>query len=163
MKGGNLYMKFSHCDKDEKYLSLHDCVAEKAYFENGKLSFEFHNGFWISPDHPESNLSNFAKTDFSKIEYLLENGACYYVTIYIFKKNLFKKTIRIEWTIKELLNCINSGKCKLEFLYQYNDFRTRIVECELKLNKRPYHQECMIKISASEINYFWNNFHKEYQ
>ena len=30
-------MNFAHCDKEEKYLMLHDCVAERAYFENGKL------------------------------------------------------------------------------------------------------------------------------
>ena len=66
-------MNFSHCDKDEKYLSLHDCVAEQAYFENGKLGFEFNDGFWISPDHPESNLSNLVRTDFSKVEYKLES------------------------------------------------------------------------------------------
>ena len=59
-------MEFSHCDKDEKYLSLHDCVAEKACFENGKLGFEFHDGFWISHDHPQSDLSDPVKTDFSK-------------------------------------------------------------------------------------------------
>ncbi len=90
-KGGELYMNFSHCDKDEKYLSLHDCVAEQAYFENGKLGFEFNDGFWISPDHPESNLSNLVRTDFSKVEYTLEDGADYDVTVYVFTKNLFKK------------------------------------------------------------------------
>ena len=156
-EGGELYMNFSHCDKDEKYLSLHDCVAEQAYFENGKLGFEFNDGFWISPDHPESNLSNLVRTDFSKVEYTLEDGADYDVTVYVFKKNLFKKTLRVEWTIQELINNINNGKCKLEFLYQYVDDNSRIVECELKLNKKPYRQECILKISAPEVSYYWNN------
>ena len=160
-EGGELYMNFSHCDKDEKYLSLHDCIAEQAYFENGKLGFEFNDGFWISPDHPESNLSNLVRTDFSKVEYTLEDGADYDVTVYVFKKNLFKKTIRVEWTIQELINNINNGKCKLEFLYQYVDYNSRIVECELKLNKKPYRQECIMKISAPETRYYWNNLRKE--
>ena len=56
-------MNFNHCDTDEEYLTLHDCVAERAYFTNGKLGFEFDDGFWISPDHPESNLSNLVRTD----------------------------------------------------------------------------------------------------
>ena len=85
-------MNFSHCDHDEKYLTLHDCIAERAYFENGKLGFEFNDGFWISPDHPESDLSNLVRTDFSKVEYTLEDGADYDVTVYVFKKNIFKKT-----------------------------------------------------------------------
>jgi hypothetical protein len=33
-------MEFSHCDHDEKHLSLHDCIAERVYFENGKLGFD---------------------------------------------------------------------------------------------------------------------------
>ena len=156
-KGGELPMEFSHCDNDEKHLSLHDCIAERAYFENGKLGFEFNDGFWISPDHPGSNLSNLVRTDFSKVEYTLEDGEDYDVTIYVFKKSIFIKTIRIEWTIQELLNNINSGKYKLEFLYQYVDYSSRIIECELKLDKKPYRMECVIKISAPEVSYYWNN------
>lgn len=160
-KGGGLYMNFAHCDTDEKYLTLHDCVAERAYFENGKLGFEFNDGFWVSPDHPESNLSELVRTDFSKVEYTLEDGADYDVTVYVFKKNLFKKTIRVEWTIQELINNINNGKCKLEYLYQYVDYSSRIVECELKLNKKPYRQECILKISAREVSYYWNNLRED--
>ena len=62
-KGGERSMNFSHCDHNENYLTLHDCIAERAYFENGKLGFEFHDGFWVSPNHPESNLSELVRTD----------------------------------------------------------------------------------------------------
>ena len=77
------------------------------------------------------------------------------------RKTFSKKTIRIEWTIQELLNNINSGKCKLEFLYQYVDYSSRIVECELKLDKKPYRMECVIKISAPEVSYYWNNLRED--
>ena len=150
-------MNFSHCDKDEEYVSLHDCVAERAYFENGKLGFEFNDGFWVSPDHPESNLSGCVSTDLSKVEYTLEDGEDYDVTIYVFKKTIFKKTIRTEWTVQKLINSINSGKCKLEFRYQYVDYNSRIVECVLRFDRRPYCQECIMKISAPEVSYYWNN------
>lgn len=154
-------MEFFHCDNCERHLSLHDCIAERAYFENGKLGFEFNDGFWISPDHPESNLPDLVRTDFSKVEYVLEDGANYDVTIYVFKKKLFKKTFRIEWTIQQLLTNINSGKYKLEFLYQYVNYNSRIVECELKLNKKPYRQECILKISAHTVSYYWNNLRED--
>ena len=160
-KDGGSVMNFSHCDTDERHLSLHDCIAERAYFENGKLVFEFNDGFWISPDHPDSNLSKAFRTDFSKVEYTLEDGADYDVTIYVFEKTFFKRTIRYEWTVQDLINNINLGKCKLEFLYQYVDFHSRIVECELKLNKKPYHQECIMKISAPNVSYYWNNLCKD--
>jgi hypothetical protein len=154
-------MIFSHCDHDEKYLTLHDCIAERAYFENGKLGFEFNDGFWVSPDHPESNLSQVVRTDFSKVEYTLEDGDDYDVIVYVFKKTIFKKTIRIYWTLQKLLHEMNSGKCKLEFLYQYIDDNSRIVECELKFNKKPYLQECMMKISAPKVSYYWNHLRED--
>ena len=154
-------MNFIRCDHDEKYLSLHDCVAERAYFENGKLGFEFNDGFWVSPDHPESNLPEPVRTECSKVEYTLEDGEDYDVTVYVFKKSCFKKVIRTEWTVHELVNQINTGKCKLEFLYQYIDYPSRIVECELKCNKKPWWQECMLKISAPEVRYYWNHLRED--
>ena len=150
-------MNFSHCDKDEKYLSLHDCIAEHAYFENGKLGFEFNDGFWISPDHPESNLPDLVRTDFSKVEYMLEDGEDYDVTVYVFKRSFSKKMIGSEWTVRELVDRINSGKCKLEFLYQYLDYNARMIECELHFDKKPYRKGCIMKVSAPKANYYWNN------
>ena len=150
-------MNFLHCCKDETYLSLHDCVAGHAYFENGVLGFTFDDGFWVSPDHPDSPLSDMVRTDASWVEYTLEDGGDYDVTVYVFRKNRRKTTVRIEWTVQELVDNINSGVCRLEFLYQYLGYHSRIVECELKFDKPPYRQECVMKISAPEVCYYWNN------
>lgn len=149
-------MKFLHCEKDERYLSLHDCISEKAYFQNGKLGFTFSDGFWISSEHPDSNLPAVVRTDFSKAEYILEDGEDYDVTVYLFRKSFFNKTLRIEWTLRELVDKINSGKYRLEFLYQYTDSNSRIVECVLRSDKKPYHIECIMKVSATEVRYYWN-------
>lgn len=154
-------MIFSHCDHDEKHLTLHDCVAESAYLESGKLVFEFPDGFWISPDHPESSLSNYVKTDFSKVEYTPADGKDCDVSIFVFQKTFFKKTVRVEWTLQELLHKINNGKCKLEFLYQYVGGDSRIVECQLIFDKKPYWKECEIKMSVSEARYYWNNLRSD--
>lgn len=160
-KDGEVSMEFCHCDHDEKHLTLHDCIAERAYFENGKVGFKFNDGFWISPKHPESDLSTLVRTDFSKVEYTLEDGNEYDVTVYVFKKTFFKKVFRIEWTIQELVNGINNGKYKLEFLYQYIDYNSRIIECVLNFDKKPHRMECILKISASEVNYYWNNLRED--
>lgn len=154
-------MEFSHCEYNENDLSLHDCIAERSYFENGKLGFEFDDGFWISPNHPDSNLSKVVRTDLSKVEYTLEDGSRYDVTVYVFKKTLFGKTIRCEWTVDKLVNEINNRKYRLEFLYQYIDGNTRIVDCELKSAKKPYRYECMMKISSSKVSYLWNNLRED--
>ena len=154
-------MNFLHCDHNETYLSLHDCVAERAYFENGKLGFEFNDGFWVSPDHPDSHLDKLVKTDFSKVEYTLTDGADYDVTVYVFKRAYGKRMVGAEWTVEELVNNIHTGICKLEFLYQYLDYHARIVECALHFDKKPYHKECIIKISAPEVSYYWNNLRED--
>ena len=82
-------MEFSHCNQDEQYLTLHDCIATRAYFEKNNLGFEFNNGFWILPEHPESNLSKPVRTDFAKAEYTLEEDGD--VTVFIFKKTFLQK------------------------------------------------------------------------
>ena len=154
-------MTFAHCDCNETCLSLHDCTAEQVYFEDGKLGFAFPDGFWVSPEHPESHLSNIVRTDRAKVEYTWGDGAEYDITIYVYEKNIFKKTIRVEWTLGQLLREINSGKCKLEFLYQYVDFHARIVECELVSSHKPYRRECMMKVSAPKVHYFWNHLRED--
>ena len=150
-------MTFSHCDQNETHLSLHDCIAEKAYFENGKLGFEFPDGFWICSDHPENNLSETVRTDFSKAEFTLENREADDVTVYVFQKNIFQKTVRTEWTVQQLVDQINSGKYRLEFLYQYLAYNSRMVECWLHFDKKPYMKECLISINASDVHYYWNH------
>ena len=154
-------MCFTHCDRDEAYISLHDCIADKAYFENGKLGFELSDGFWILPDHPESNLAGTARTDASKVEYTLYRGDRWDIIIYVFEKTLFKRTVRKEWTPEKLVNEINKGKCKLEFLYQYRDPFSIVLECELRFCKNPYFRECVIKISGTQTDYYWNDLRKD--
>lgn len=154
-------MDFTHCDHNEKHISLHDCIAERVCFENGKLIFEFSDGFWISPNHPKNNLSDCVRTDAARVEYTLEDGKDYDVTIYVFKKTFGKKVVRTEWTVQRLVDEINTGKCKLEFLYQYLNERARMIECELRINKAPYHQECMMWISAPEVSYYWNRLRED--
>lgn len=150
-------MNFSHCDHDEKYLTLHDCKADRAYLRDGKLGFEFDDGFWIMPEHPGSNLPNTVRTDLSKAEYTLADGNVSAASVYVFKRTLFGRVIRTEWTLAELAENINSGKCELEILYQFIDGVNRIVECALRFKKRPYFGECMIKLTVSEVGYYWND------
>lgn len=153
-------MEFTHCDHDEKHLTLHDCIAKRAYFENGKLGFEFEDGFWISPDHPASNLTKMVRTDFSKVEYTLLDGRDYDVTVYVFTHAFDKRTTGEEWTLEELLDAINSKKCELEFLYQYLGSHARIMECDLNFNQES-HKKCLIKITARKVGYFWNNLRED--
>ena len=154
-------MEFAHCDTSSAYLSLHDCIAEKAYFADGKLGFLLSDGFWISPDHPESDLSALVRTDAAKVEYTLEDGEDYDVTVYVFERTLFGRTMRVEWPLQTLLEKLNSGTCKLEFIYRYTDGCSEVMECDLHYDRRPYRKECVLKISAPQVRYFWNRLCKD--
>ena len=129
---------------------------EKSDFFIAPASTQFHSNFQGGLCSHSINVYNrFLKM--IKLEY----GEDYDVTVYVFKKSCFKKIIRTEWSLQELVNKINTGKCKLEFLYQYIDYNSRIVECELKFDKNPYRQECIMKISAPRVDYYWNNLRKD--
>lgn len=150
-------MRYLHCDVSDNLICLHDCKSERAYFENGILGFEFSDGFWISPEHPESKLDVLVRTDPSKVEFKLIDGDEYDVTVFVFERNIFKQTVRKEWTVQKLVDSINSGEVTIEFLYQYLDGFSRIAECHLWSRKKPYSRECIMKIVAPEVRYYWNN------
>ncbi|MBQ1195645.1 MAG: hypothetical protein IIX44_05305 [Clostridia bacterium] len=147
---------FSHCDTNDRYVSLHDCKSKRAYFEYGVLGFEFIDGFWITPEHPESHLDTLVKTDFSRVEYELLDGDEYDVNVFVFEKNILGQTVKKEWSVQKLVDSINNEEVVVEFLYQYVDGMSRIVECWLWSDRKPYSRECVLKISAREVQYHWN-------
>lgn len=148
---------FCHYDTSDEHISLHDCIASRAYFKDGKLGFELDNGFWVLPTHPESGLNETARTDKSLVEYDLEDGEEYDVTIYVFENYKSDKTERKEIPLGRFVDELNAGKYSLEFLYQYLGFGARIIECELIFDTVPYRKECIIKICYDEVRYCWGN------
>ena len=153
-------MSFLHCDRNEQYLTLHDCVAERAWFADGKLGFAFADGFWILPDHPENHLKQTVRTDASQVEFTLEDGLACDVTTFVFKRTYSGELSGRTWTLGELVDAINAGKCKLEFLYQFLGYKSRMVECELIFGDTPQNQDrhtCILRISAPEVRYDWNH------
>ena len=149
-------MDFVHCDKSDNYVTLHDCKADRAYFENGILGFEFSDGFRITPENPESKLDTLVRTDNSRVDFILYDGDEADATVYVIEKNILKQDIRKEWSVRKLVNDINSGKYSFEFLYQYVDGYLRIVQCCLWSPKKPYFRECDLHLCIREVNYHWN-------
>ena len=147
---------FSHCDNNDSYVSLHDCKAERAWFEGGVLGFEFPDGFWITPEHPESNLDVLVKTDAAKVTFELLDGDEFDAMIFVVEENIFKQPVRKEWSVHKLVKEINSGKLVLEFLYQYIDGCSRIVECDLWSRKKPYCRDFNMKLHLRDVHYHWN-------
>lgn len=150
-------MNFLHTDKSDEHISLHDCIATGAYFRDGKLGFEFDNGFWALDSHPENSLGKTVRTDFSRVEYDLDEGQDYDVTIYCFDDVDGYKSIRTHIPTQKFVDDINAGKYRPEFLYRYLGYGAMILECELVFDKAPYRKECAIRICADEVTYSWNN------
>ncbi len=148
---------FYHYDTSDEHISLHDCIATRAYFRDGKLGFEFENGFWVLSSHPENNLGETVRTDFSRVEYDLDEGEDYDADVYAFDDIDGYKSMRTHIPIQKFVDDINSGKCRLEFLYQYLGYGARIIECELIFDTVPYRKECMIKIFYDDVKYCWNS------
>ena len=148
---------FCHTDTSDELFSLHDCIATGAFLRDGKLGFEFEDGFWVLPEHPESGLESVVRTSASTVEFHLTYGEDSDAQAYVFSDLTSKQSIRTEGSIAKLVNDINNGKCKVEFLYQYLTFGSRIIECEIISERKPYRRECMLKIDADEVRYLWND------
>ncbi len=148
---------YKHCDEKEDTISLHDCRAEKAILRDGVLSFFFSDGFWINSRNACNETNQTVKTDESEVRFYLESGDKWDVTVYVFTDKGTRKAIRKEWKAKKLIRSINSGKCQLEFLYQYRGYNTRIIECCLWFDKKPYFKKCLLKISTNKVIYCWND------
>ncbi len=138
------------------FICLHDCCADRILIEKGKISFDFADGFWITPDHKCSNFQEVVKTDSAKVEFFLEESF-EEIIVYIFRKGVFGKTIRETWTIQKLVDFVNNKANQLEFLYHFKQDHESLFQCELHFDKRPFRYECQIEIPVVKIVYKWDN------
>ena len=151
---------YKHCDVDSEYISLHDSHATNIKYEKGVLSFVFQDGIWVIKGHPSNMTDKTVRTDVAEVKFHLESGDEGDITFYVFEEK-FKKTVRDEWELSELVESVNSGSYTLEFLYQYEGYHSMIIECWLWSDKKPYHRECELKLSLTEVEYCWNELCEE--
>ena len=148
---------FQHQEVNDRFISLHDCRAEKIVYDHGILSFVFPNGFWVSPQHPENHSDTAVRTDSSRADYLILDDPLCEIEISIFRKLFGKKILRESWEIEKLINAVNSGTFQLEFVTQYKGFESILHKCYIWFDKKPYHWECEIILPTQEAVYHWNN------
>lgn len=146
---------YKHCDISDKYVSLHDCHATNISYENGIITFIFSNGIWVTNEHPSNELGKTVRTDMAEVKFNLDFGNEDDITVYVFEEK-FRKTLRQEWQLSKLIECVNNENYTIEFLYQYKGYHSMIIECWLWSNKKPYHQECEIKVALKDVKYYWN-------
>lgn len=147
---------YKHQDTNESWLSLHDSYTNKVKFGDGMLHFTFPDGIWILDSHEANEMGKVVKSDAAKVRYDLlypEDD----VTVYVYKNKAADKSIRKEWKLKKLIQKINDGECKLEFLYQYTCGTGRIILCALHSPEKPYYRECELRMLVKGVTYLWND------
>ncbi len=148
---------YKFCDTDDTYITLHDCYANNISIAEDKLSFYFENGFWVAPDNKHSELDKTVRTDSSQVDFCFEKENSEEIRIYVFRKTVFGRTIRMQWELPKFIELINNKTLRLEFLYQYKGHNEQLYECWLHFDKSPYYYECLLKLPATRVKYYWNN------
>ena len=150
-------MEFLHNDREEQFLSLHDCRANRAELRDGVLSFRFEEGFWVTQSHPENPTGKTVRTGPGRVDYVLREADGDDVAVEVFTRLRWPHALRTSWELPKLLQAINEKHWELEILYQYPGGWDRIVECWLWFPRKPYHRECRLKLDVQGVFYRWND------
>ena len=148
---------YKHIDTDDTFISLHDCYVTEMLVKDDCITVYFDNGFWIMPEHELSKLTDTVRTDSSRVDFYFDQSVSDEISVYIFRENIFGKTIREQWDIQKLTELINTKSFSLEFLYQYKGGYEQLHDCWLHFQKKPYHYECQLRIPVTKVTYCWNN------
>ena len=151
-------LNFLHNDADSCHgqtLSLHDCVAEKVCYSDGVLRFYLSDGLWLLPAHDANELNKIVKTDAAVVDFRIKDP--YDITIRVFTQRRFRKTYVECWELRDLIDAVNSGKCIIEFIYQYRTFFEQMWSCAIRSGEKPYYRECQLHLEQTEAVFRWNN------
>lgn len=155
-------MEYLHMDREEVFLSLHDCRADRAELRDGVLSFFFPEGFWVTQDHPLNSTGKTVRTGEARVDYVLREPEGEDVSVEIFTRLRWPWDLRRAWELPKLLEAVSRKGWELEFLYQYPGGWDRIVECWLWMDRKPWHKECNLKLDVQEVRYLWNELREEH-
>ena len=142
---------YKHCDLEDRYISLHDCHAEKINFNDGILSFAFPDGFWVTQQHNQNNSDTAVRTDSAQVDFPIIDGDVDGIEFYVFKDNS-----REAWEPIEFINAVNGGDFTVEFITPYKSYQSYLFKCWIWFEKAPHHLECEIVLSSENAVYRWN-------
>ncbi|MBP0970045.1 MAG: hypothetical protein J5744_07865 [Oscillospiraceae bacterium] len=104
-------MEFEKESRDREKFSLHDCRADRIEQKDRKLTFFFPGGI------ANSDLGNdWPNTGRAAVQFVLleEDGICFYLF-----RDEDGKTVREQYSVKQLMQKLNSKEWELEFAYRY--------------------------------------------
>lgn len=153
--------RYHHQDTDARFLSLHDCSAEKVSYEQETLSVYFPDGFWLLENHPENPTGEVVKTDAAKVAFSVLDEGTDGVTVYTFGKTKRGRSVRKEWPLADFMKTVNNGTYRVEFVGQYEGYQSRLYTCYVYFDKRPWCRECQIWIHTDKVTFCWNQIREE--
>ena len=157
-------MAFKHNDGDTCHnntVTLHDCIVDKIEYFDGYLRFYLPDGLWVNPNHKDSTLDKTVRTNPAVVDFKAEDIDDITVTVFIRKR--FGRS-RVEyWDMHELMEAVNSGICKLEFVYQYRACFEQLWQCSIRSKKKPYYRDCQLHLPGTEAVYRWNDLIPEWE
>lgn len=114
--------------------SLSDCFIEKIEYTDDKIVMKFDkNGYWKKED----DKSGYSRVSEAEVHLFNVNFKNLYVKqIYI--KYLFGKEFHYckEWKWSDFVQIINSGKCKFEIVYSYDNMVSELYLGKLRYKER---------------------------
>ncbi len=148
---------YKHIETDDRFFSIHDCYAEKVYFNDGVLSFVFPNGFWVTNEHLLNRSENIVRTDEASVDFTIMDEEFDGISIHIFKKQNERTAIREEWGTENFINAVNHGEFKVEFIDCYKTNQYLLFKCQVRFDRKPYYEECEIILHTDKAVYNWNS------
>ena len=160
-----LDLEFKHNDADDshdKVLTLHDCIVENVSYTDGVLRFFLPEGLWIAPTHKENILGKVVKTDAAVVDFRIEDIDD--IIVRVFTRNRFTRRTKVEiWEMRDLMESVNSGEYKIEFIYQYRTYFEQMWQCAIRSNVKPYYRECQLHLPDTDAVYRWNDLRPDHE
>ena len=155
------YENFIHNDPDgyhDKEITLHDCIADRVYLEDGTLQFYLPDGFWVTPHHKANGYEKTIRTGASLVAFTIKEVDD--ISVRVFTRNALcwsKKSCVENWHIEQLIAAINNKKCTLEFITLYRSHYEQMWHCVIHSKKKPYYRECQLYLPETVATFFWND------
>ena len=140
---------------------LDDCSAEDLRVEDGKLIFDFPDGFWLLPWDERNPFDEVHRSSASRVTMELSTHSPEDdLFIQLFKRHRFFRGCGFETVTcidaNTLIENIHGKKWRLEFIERYTNPinpRTAMYYCAIRSKK---YMECWIKMDYTQIDYYWD-------
>ena len=141
---------------------MHDCIVENVSYTDGVLRFFLPEGLWIAPTHKENILGKVVKTDAAVVDFRIEDIDD--IIVRVFTRNRFTRRTKVEiWEMRDLMESVNSGEYKIEFIYQYRTYFEQMWQCAIRSNVKPYYRECQLHLPDTDAVYRWNDLRPDHE